>query len=45
MKLKVRIFIQDKQIDTDKLNQIVIKNATIDRIVNDVIDRNNRIAA
>lgn len=37
VKIKVRVFLDNKQIQPEKL---MIKNSNIDRIVNDVIDRN-----
>lgn len=38
--MDVRVFLGDKQIKSDELSKLKIKNASIDRIVNDVVDRN-----
>ena len=38
--MEVRVFLGDKQIKSDELSKLKIKNASIDRIVNDVVDRN-----
>lgn len=39
MKLKVRIFMDGKQIEPSELSKITISNPTIDRIVNDIVSR------
>ena len=39
--MNVRVFLGDKQIKSDELSKLKIKNASIDRIVNDVVDRND----
>ena len=47
MEMKVRLFVDNKQITPEEARSIEIRNAVIDRIVNDVIrrsaiDRNDR---
>lgn len=37
--LTVRIFLDGKQVDPSQLPQITISNPTIDRIVNEIVDR------
>ena len=37
--LTVRIFLDGKQIAPSQLPQITISNPTIDRVVNDIVDR------
>ena len=39
MEFKVRIFIGEQQVELSELSKITISNPTIDRIVNDVVDR------
>lgn len=38
--MNVRVFLGDKQIKSDELSELKIKNVSIDRIINDVVDRN-----
>lgn len=42
MQIKVRIFIDNKQVKPSELRGLTIKNATIDRIINDVVERNHQ---
>ena len=42
MKFNVRIIIDNKQVASSDLPNIIIKNNTIDKIVNDVVDRNSK---
>ena len=37
MQIKVRIFIDNKQVKPSELRNLTIKNVTVDRIVNDVV--------
>lgn len=39
MHIKVRIFIDNKQVEPSELSKITISNPTTDRIVNDIVDR------
>ena len=39
MEIKVRVFIDNQQIEPDDYGKITICNATVDRIVNDIVDR------
>lgn len=39
MEFEVRIFIGEQQVEPSKLSMITIRNPTIDRIVNDIVDR------
>lgn len=39
MQIQVRIFIGNKQVELSDLSKITISNPTIDRIVNDIVDR------
>lgn len=39
MEIKVRVFIDNQQIEPADYGQITICNATVDRIVNDIVDR------
>lgn len=39
MEIKVRIFAGDKQLNPEDVSKLVIHNATVDRIVNDIADR------
>ena len=41
MEIKVRVFLDGKQIESSELHKLIIKNASVDRIINDVIDRNS----
>jgi hypothetical protein len=41
MQIKVRIFIDNKQVKPSELRNLTIKNTTVDRIVNDVVERNH----
>lgn len=38
MQIKVRIFIDNKQVKPSELRNLTIKNTTVDRIVNDIVD-------
>ncbi len=40
MQIKVRIFIDNKQVKPSEVRNLTIKNATVDRIINDVVERN-----
>jgi len=42
MEIKVRVFLDGKQIESSELHKLTIKNASVDRIINDVIDRNDK---
>ena len=42
MPIKVRIYIDNKQIKSSDLRDLTIKNTTIDRIINDVVERNHQ---
>ena len=42
MEIKVRVFLDGKQIESSELHKLIIKNASVDRIINDVIDRNSK---
>jgi hypothetical protein len=37
--IKVRVFLDGKEFDASSLDKLVISNKTVDRIVNDVVDR------
>ena len=39
MEFKVRIFIGEQQVEPSEMSMITISNPTIDRIVNDIVDR------
>ena len=39
MEFKVRIFLGEQQVAPSELPKITISNPTIDRIVNDIVDR------
>ena len=39
MKIKARVFLGGKQIEPSQVEQLIIKNPTVDRIVNDVTER------
>ena len=39
MELKVRVFIDNQQVEPTDYKKIIICNATVDRIVNDIADR------
>lgn len=39
MEIKVRVFIDNQQIEPADYGKITICNATVDRIVNDIVDR------
>lgn len=39
MEIKVRVFIGDQKVEPDDYGKITICNATVDRIVNDIVDR------
>ena len=39
MQIKARVFLDGKQIEPSKIKQLIIKNSTVDRIVNDVAER------
>lgn len=39
MELKVRVFIDNQQVELTDYKKIIICNATVDRIVNDIVDR------
>lgn len=39
MNFMVRIYLGEKQVEPSDLPQITISNPTIDRIVNDIVDR------
>jgi len=39
MKIKARVFLGGKQIEPSQVEQLIIKNSTVDRIVNDVAER------
>ena len=41
MQIKVRIFIDNKQVKPSELRDLTIKNTTVDRIINDVVERNH----
>ena len=41
MTIKVRIFMDGRLVEPSELPNITISNPTVDRIVNDVVDRNN----
>ena len=41
MEIKVRVFLDGKQIESSELHKLTIKNAYIDKLINDVIDRNS----
>lgn len=40
MKFKVRVFLGDELIPEDRLKDIVINSPVVDRIVNNVVERN-----
>ena len=42
MKFNVRVFVDGKQVASSDLPNITIKNTSIDKIVNDVVDRNSK---
>ena len=37
----LRVFLDGKQIESSELHKLTIKNAYIDKVINDVIDRNS----
>lgn len=39
MELKVRVLIDNQQVEPTDYKKIIICNATVDRIVNDIVDR------
>ena len=39
MEFKVQIFIGEQQVEPSEMSKITISNPTIDRIVNDIVDR------
>ena len=41
MAIKVRVFLGNEQIESSELHKLTIKNAYIDKVINDVIDRNS----
>lgn len=41
MAIKVRVFLGDKQIESSELHRLTIFNTSVDRIINDVVDRNS----
>lgn len=41
MHIKVRIFVDNKQVEPSELSKITISNPTIDRIVNDIVERSS----
>lgn len=38
MEIKVRVFLNNQQIEPSKLHEVYINNRSIDRIVNDIAD-------
>ena len=38
--MNVRVFLGDKQVNSDEVSKLKIKIASIDRIINDVVNRN-----
>lgn len=42
MRIKVRVFLGDKLIESSELHKLTIVNASVDRIINDIIDRNSK---
>lgn len=42
MKIKVRVFLGEQLIESSELHKLTISNACVDRIINDVIDRNDK---
>lgn len=40
MEIKVRVFLDNKLIQPSELHKVCIKCPSIDRIVNDIVDRN-----
>ena len=45
MKFNVRVFVDGKQVASSELPNITIKNTSIDKIVNNVVDRNSKAIA
>lgn len=39
MEIKVRVFLNGEQVDRSEVEKLTIKSKTVDRIVNDVVDR------
>ena len=42
MGIKVRVFLGNEQIESSELHRLTITNSSIDKIINDVIDRNSQ---
>jgi len=42
MAIKVRVFLGNEQIESSELHRLTITNSSIDKIINDVIDRNSQ---
>lgn len=42
MGIKVRVFLGNEQIESSELHRLTIANSSIDKIINDVIDRNSQ---
>lgn len=42
MEIKVRVFLGDKLIESSDLHKLTIKSTYIDKLINDVIDRNEQ---
>lgn len=43
MKIKVRIFMDNKLIKKSEICNVSIKNPSVDRIVNEIVKRNNQV--
>ena len=41
MEIRVRVFLGDKLIESSELHKLTILNPTVDRTINDVVDRNS----
>lgn len=41
VKFNVQIYIDDKQVSSSDIPKIIIQNTSVDKIVNDVVKRNN----
>ena len=37
--IKVRVFLDGKEFDASSLDKLIISNKTVDRIINDVVER------
>ena len=43
MEIKVRVFLDDNLIDQLDFAKVCIKNPNVDRVINDIIKRNNNL--